>query len=258
MPRMALLALSRMTLSNTLRQPVTWLMTGLALVLVILSCIFGMFNFHSADKIRLISTSGVAIHMLHGLFLAVVLSSAAIHDELNSRTALTLFAKPVSRGSFLIGKLFGVFTCILITSALVAAAHLIALEIVHEPQRFAHRVEDDSAILWSRILVGHLFAACNSMIFCCIGGILALRLNLSINIVVSFSLFVLGHLLGTLHWQGALIIPALKLFNIDNSLQFLDLPLNMTYVLGTCGYTLIFCTGCVCLGLALIKAQDIP
>jgi ABC-type transport system involved in multi-copper enzyme maturation permease subunit len=255
---MAYAALTRLTLSNTLRQPVTWLMTGLALLLIVFSCIFGMFNFHSADKIRLISTSGVAIHMLHGLFLAIVLSSAAIHDELNSRTALTLFAKPVSRGSFLLGKLSGVFLTVLITSLLILIAHVIALQIMDEPQRYVHRSEDDSSVLWSRLACAHLFAVCNTMIFCSLSAVLALRLHLVLNIVCSFSLFALAHLLGALHWSGATLIPALSFYNIDSSLQFQNLNVSTLYVLGTCTYTLLFCTGCVCLGLALLKAQDIP
>ncbi len=252
---MAVTALTRMTVANTLRQPVTWLMTALALLLVVLSCIFGMFNFNSADKIRLISTSGVAIHTLHGLFLAVVLSSAAIHDELSSRTALTLFAKPVSRSSFVIGKFFGVLVTVLISSSLIVIAHAIALEIVHDPQKLN---QDAAGIMWGRLLAGHLFAACNTMIFCSISSVLALRLNLIVNIVCSFSVFVLAHLMGAWQWNGATIIPALKLLNIDSSLQFTDLDLSAFYVLGTCAYTLLFCAGCVCLGLALIKAQDIP
>ena len=255
---MATLTLTRMTLANTIRQPVTWLMTILALLLIGLSCIFGMFNFDSGDRIRLISTTGVAINLLHGLFLAVVLSSAAIHDELSSRTALTLFAKPVSRGSFLLGKLLGVFITISITSVLVVIAHLIALSIMYEPPRFEHISYEDDKVLWGRLVVGHLLVACNSMVFCCISSILALRLHLIVNIVCSFGLFVLGHLLGALQWSGALVIPALNLFNIDSSLQFQNLELSTAYVLSSLGYTAIFCAGCVCLGLALIKAQDIP
>lgn len=255
---MAFTALSRLTLANTLRQPVTWLMCGLSLLLIIFSCVFGMFNFHSADKIRLISTSGVAVHMLHGLFLAIVLSSAAIYDELNSRTALTLFAKPVSRSSFLLGKLSGVFACVLITSLLIVAAHAIALALVHEPPAYVHRIEDDSSVRWGRLAIAHLFAGCHTLIFCCISAVLALRLHLVINIVCCFAIFALAHLLGAAQWHGATLIPALGFFNIDSSLQFHAIQVSTLYVLATCTYTLLFCAGCVCLGLALFKAQDIP
>ena len=258
MARMATLTLTRMTIANSIRQPVTWLMTVLALLLVALSCVFGMFNFDSGDRIRLLSTTGVAINMMHGLFLAVVLSSAAIHDELASRTALTLFAKPVSRGSFLLGKLFGVFICIALTALLVLGAHLLALYLMYEPPKIQHISYEDDQVLWGRILVGHLLVACNSLVFCCISSVLALRLHLIVNIVCSFGLFVLGHLLGALQWSGALLIPALNLLNIDSSLQFQNLDLSTAYVLSSIGYTAIFCAGCVCLGLALIKAQDIP
>ena len=255
---MAIAALTRLTIANTIRQPVTWLMTVLSLLLIGLSCVFGMFNFGSEDSMRLLSTSGVAIHVLHGLFLSVVLSSAAIHDELSSRTALTLFAKPVSRSGFLIGKLLGVLITVLITSSLIFIAHLTALYFLQDDTPTKVPGYEEEGVLWGRIVLGHLLAACNALIFCSISSVLALRLHLIVNIVLSFGLFLLGHLLGALQWTGAFIVPALNLFNIDSSLQFAYLDLSAGYVLGSVGYALIFCTGCVCLGLALIKAQDIP
>ena len=55
--------------------------------------------------------------MLIGLFLAVVTASKVVGDELASRTALTLFAKPMSRWGFLFGKAMGAFS----TAAIVVA-----------------------------------------------------------------------------------------------------------------------------------------
>lgn len=255
---MALVPIARLTFANNLRQPVTWMMTVVALLLIGLSCLFGMFNFHSADRLRLITTAGVAIHTIHGLFLAIMLSSSAIHDELASRTSLTLFAKPVSRGEFLLGKVLGVFVCIMVTSVILIGVHVLALYLSHDPSKISYKPEDSNLIYWGRLTVAHGLCLFQILLFCCISAVLALRLPLVINIVASFGVFILGHMLGSWQWNGALLIPALSLFNLDSALQFHDLPLTMGYIIGTCGYALTFCTACLCLGLALIKGQDIP
>ena len=255
---MALIPIARLTFSNNLRQPVTWMMTILALILIGLSCGFGMFNFHSADRLRLITTAGVAIHTIHCLFLAVILSSSAIHNELASRTSLTLFAKPVSRGDFLLGKIFGVFACILLTSLLLIAAHTLALYLSHQPNRFSHKPEDSNLIYWGRLAVAHGFCILHMLLFCCVSAVLALRLPLVVNIIPSFGIFVLGHMLGSWQWHGAVLIPALNVFNLDSSLQFHDLQISLSYVLSTISYALLFCAACISLGLAMIKGQDIP
>ena len=62
------------------------------MVLVGLSWVFGMFN--SRMIATLLITSGVAVVALAGSFWGDVMFAG--HDDESSRTALTLFAKPVS------------------------------------------------------------------------------------------------------------------------------------------------------------------
>jgi len=57
---------------------------------------------------------------------------------------------------------------------------------------------------------------------------------------------------------GATVIPALALFNVDDSLQLMNQTLSWTY----CGlsfiYASLFCAGMLLLGLASFARQDIP
>ena len=124
---MALLALMRMTVADFARQPVTWLMTFVSLLLVGLSYLFGHFNFETQDRMRMLATSGVAVAVINGLFLTVIGASQSVHNELSSRTALTLFAKPLSRGSFLVGKSLGIWLVTVASGLVIAGVHLLAL-----------------------------------------------------------------------------------------------------------------------------------
>jgi len=117
-------AVARLTCAHNLRQPLTWLVTAVGAVLIGLSYFFGMFTWEDADRIRLLATAGVAATTINGLFLGVLLASRAIHDELASRTALTLFAKPMSRSAFLLGKIVGVGVSVATSMAVIAAVHV--------------------------------------------------------------------------------------------------------------------------------------
>ncbi len=261
---MAWLALTRMTFADSLRQPVTWLMTALSLALILLSYCFGLFNFEAVDHLRMLATAGVAVAMINGLFLAVVLASQTVHDELASRTALTLFAKPVGRGEFLIGKALGVWLTVLVSSLAVLVVHCAALlwaqhssfgENGPEMQTF---FDPELHLAWKPVLAAHALALGHSAVLACIATVLALRLGLVANILACFGgIFLLGHLLPSVGLDGALLVPALAVFNLDDCIQ-LDLPLSSGYLGMTALYTACVCAGWLCIGLAVFERQDIP
>lgn len=262
---MALLAVTRMTVADGLRQPLTWLATGLSVALVALSYLFGMFNFETQDRLRMLCTSGVAIAVVNGLFLSVVLASTAVHDELASRTALTLFAKPVSRGRYLAGKALGIWLVVACATLLVAGGHAAALGIAGwtqwEDVSHGHSHEafrEELWIPWGRLVGAHGLGLAHSAVLSCVATVLALRLPLIANILGCFALFVLGHLLPGLGAQGATIIPALAAFNVDDSLQLANQTLGWTYCAAAFSYAFLTCAGWLMIGLALFVRQDIP
>jgi hypothetical protein len=264
MVRMAWLTLLRMTCADTVRQPVTWLMTLVSLVLVFLSYAFGLFNFLAQDRLHMLATAGVAVSTINGLFLAVVLASQSVHDELSSRTALTLFAKPVGRGDFLVGKMLGVWATVGISSLIVAAVHVALLAwAIHTGfgdgiDDDAHAASDDALHLpWPAILAAHALGLGHSAVLASISAVLALRLPLVANILVSFGIFLVGNLLPACGIMGFLAIPALTVFNIDDCIQ-LALPISAGYLAMTALYTACICAGWLSIGLAVFERQDIP
>ena len=108
----ATLALARLTAVDLLRQPATWLALIIGVALLGLSLIFGMFSFADTDRMRMLCSAGIAVHALVALFVGVVGATIAVHRELADRTALTLLAKPLSRGAFLVGKAGGVLAAV--------------------------------------------------------------------------------------------------------------------------------------------------
>ena len=107
-------------------------------------------------------------------------------------------------------------------------------------------------------LAAHGLALAHSAIMVCIATVLALRLPLIANILACFALFVLGHLLAGFHHMGAVVIPALALFNIDDTMQFQTQTCSTAYFVFSLLYAVLYCTGILSIGLALFKRQDIP
>jgi ABC-type Na+ efflux pump permease subunit len=260
---MALVALTRVTVADFARQPVTWLMTGLSLVLLCLSYLFGQFNFETQDRMRMLCTAGVAVGVINGLFLVVVGASQSVHDELSSRTALTLFAKPLGRGSFLVGKAMGIWLVTAASGLVVAAGHLgVLLWSLHtgfedNPHNRGWVGMDDLWVPWKAVLAAHALGLAHGAVFACLATVLALRLPLVANILACFAVFVAANLLAGGGLMGAVAIPALPLFNLDDSIQLPGHPLSLGYLSLTALYTALYCAGCLLTGLALFKRQDI-
>ncbi len=257
------LALLRLTYADSLRQPATWLMTLISVVLIVLSYCFGLFNLMALDRLRMLATAGVAVGLVNGLFLAVVLASQSVHDELSSRTALTLFAKPIGRGGFLLGKTLGVIATVATSTAVVVAAHAAALmwgmhtglgDINDPDEGF---LDPDLHLSWRAVFSAHLLGLGHSAVLATISAVLALRLPLVANVLASFAVFLVGHLLPAAGWMGAALVPALSVFNLDDCIQ-LDLPVSGAYLAITGLYTACFCAGWLCIGLAAFERQDIP
>ena len=268
---MATIAIARLTIANGLRQPITWLSTGVAFALLLLCMLFGMFTFMNQDRMSLLMTAGIAVSLLNGLFLGVVTASDAVHDELASRTALTLFAKPMGRGSFLVGKALGVWVVVVVSSTVIASLHLAIVYLVSRlgfdfyESGGSHAGHDHGEgvvewLPWGRLVAGHLLAVVNAGVMTCLAASLALRLPLVANILCCFALFVLAHVLaGTGHATSvAGLVPALALFTVDDSLHFEDMRLDVGYFLLCLTYAALYACGALAIGLACFKRQDIP
>ncbi len=260
---MALFALTRLTVAESIRQPVTWLATALSLALLVLSYLFGMFNFETQDRLRMVCTAGVAVAMLNALFLAVIGASQSVHDELASRTALTLFAKPLSRGSFLVGKALGIWLTIVGTTLVIAGLHLAVLGYAQftgfedDPARRDFVGHEDLWVPWREVILAHILGLAHGAVMACLATVLALRLPLVANILTCFAAFVASHVAAGMGMMGLVVLPALALFQVDDSIQLPGHPLSLGYLGLTMLYSAMYCAGCLAIGLALFKRQDI-
>ena len=113
---MRLLAISKNTFIETLRQPIYAVIIVFSLLLMLLAPAVSMYTLD--DDIMLLRELGLSTLFLAGLFIAVFASTGAITEEIESGTITTVLSKPISRPTFVIGKFLGI-------SMAVALAHLL-------------------------------------------------------------------------------------------------------------------------------------
>ncbi|TVR46468.1 MAG: hypothetical protein EA402_02625 [Planctomycetota bacterium] len=259
------LAVARLSFANGLRQPMTWLVLALGLALLGLSYLFGMFSFEASSRMRLLLTGGVASGVVLGCFLGVFTVAQSVHDELTSRTALTLFAKPMPRASFLLGKVLGAVALVAVVVSVLLLVHLLALYLAQqvgfewdERHRRYHQASDVGYLPWSSVLVAHILGFAGNVALICLAALLALKLSLAGSVLLTFAAFVLAHLWAVGGGSSALLLPALQLGNVDDALHFSDVDITLTYFILSIGHAILYGAACLVIGILVLERQDIP
>jgi len=108
-----ILAISRNTFFESIRQPVVLVVFVVAMLLIVLSNPFAAFTMQ--DDQRMFIDLGLSTIFICGTLLAAFIATNVVSLEIENRTVLTVIAKPVGRAPFILGKYLGVAAAILVT-----------------------------------------------------------------------------------------------------------------------------------------------
>ncbi|MCF7957292.1 MAG: hypothetical protein K9M57_02455 [Phycisphaerae bacterium] len=118
----SLFAIISNTFTETLRQPVHYVVIFATILILIFSPSLAMFTMD--DDNLLLKDVGLSTLLVAGLFLSVFASTSVLTDEIENKTVLTVLSKTVSRPLFVIGKFIG------IASAILLAQYLLSLVLI--------------------------------------------------------------------------------------------------------------------------------
>jgi len=113
-----------LTAVETARQPICLLLAICCVVLTALGPLLLLHQFGEEGKLA--RDTGLALHFVFGLFLAVYASSSALNREMNSGTAAAVLSKPVGRAPFFLAKFGGVTLVMAVFSIAAATATLLS------------------------------------------------------------------------------------------------------------------------------------
>jgi ABC-type transport system involved in multi-copper enzyme maturation permease subunit len=99
-------AIAISALRESLRQPMFWLIFGLAKLLMWISIVLPYFTL--GDDYKLMKQVNFDAVMLCAALFGLLAASLSVNEEIEGRTAITVISKPVSRRQFFIGKYLGI------------------------------------------------------------------------------------------------------------------------------------------------------
>jgi Cu-processing system permease protein len=200
----------------------------------------------ASQDAKIIVDLGLSAMLLFGAFIAVFVGVGLVSKEIERRTLYVIFAKPVGRGEFLLGKYLGLCLTLAVNVAVMAAGVALALFYVTGGDTSL------AARLWPAV----------SLIFMELTILTAVALLFSsfsspiMSTFAAVAVFVIGHLspdikafagmldsppatvaLGTLYY----VLPNLSTYSFITPAAYGVMP-PLSHVLGAFGYTVLYDT----------------
>jgi len=265
-------AIAWVTTKEAVQQPLFLILTVLGLFALF---IFLFLPYNTlGDDVVLVITQGLTLIKLMAVFLAVWTASTSIADEIEGKTALMILAKPVGRRSFIIGKYLGVMIAVTILFLILAIffTNTVSYKLVYDARESAKEVPN--AVECFNTIVGILpglaLAYLETMILAAVAVAISTRLSLLPNLTISFSIYVLGHLvpqivqssvgqLPMVAFVGELscaVLPVLDFFSMETAIAMKQ-SLSWSYVFLAGLYAAIYCFVALMVSLLLFEERDL-
>jgi ABC-type transport system involved in multi-copper enzyme maturation permease subunit len=275
-PRTA--AVAAATAKESRSQPLFYVVLIAGFLLVWLSVFIPYSTF--GDDIKVMKDTGLMSILVLSIILAVSSSSASIADELEGRTALTVLSKPIGRRRFVLGKLLGVLTPVVIAYLLLGATLLAATSYkvkfenreLSLPPPKVERCQEEMLNTVPAVVLAFF----ETVVLTSISVAASMRLAMVPNLMICATVYVVGHML-PLVVQSAVgklpivafvgellstVLPVLEHFNIQAAIasgRDATLTLNqwLTYLGWAGGYALLYATIMMLVALVLFEDRDL-
>jgi hypothetical protein len=202
-----------------LRQPLFWMLTLGALILMGITPFLPYFTF--GEDYKMVKEIGYDVIMLAATAFGVIAASMSISEEIEGKTAITLMSKPISRRQFLLGKFGGILLAALAMTLMLGWFFIWMLLFKENwdarqspdkvpPPAWLLELLSDTGLgkdtvpvllgigLWTEDLAttgpGLALGFGQLMVLLAIAVALATRLPMIVNLVVCLMVFFLGHL----------------------------------------------------------------
>lgn len=280
MPKLAAVALS--TTKSDIAQPLyAILMAGGIFGLIVF--VFIPYNTFG-DDIKQLKDSGLSLILVLCVLQSVWAASTSVADEVEGKTALTVLSKPVSRRDFILGKFVGIgwstglMAVIFGVLLLVTVAYKPIYDYREGGYEINHQAMNNDPT-WHdchremvQTVPGIVLAYLETLVIAALSVAISTRLPSIANFLISFAIYVLGHLtpllvqsqvvaqqLPPVVFFGRLIatvLPVLDHFNIQASVAA-GVPVPLTYMLWSLVYCALYSTVAMLLALTLFEDRDL-
>ncbi len=267
MPRISAVAL--VTVKSEIAQPMFLFLAVAGSLAMLIFVWLSFFTF--GEDVKMLKDSGMALVSVLCIVQAVWAASTSVSEEIEGRTALTVLSKPLGRRDFIFGKFLGIAWTVTLLFCLIGLAFLVA--VAYKPVYESNETYT-AGLTWqtcylemSQTVPGLALVLMKTLVLAAISVAIATRLSIVANFVISFSVYVLGHLTPLIVQSSettfeivrfvgvlvAVIFPNLELFNVQAATAG-GKVVPFEYL----GGALLYCTlyGAIATLLALLLFED--
>lgn len=160
-------------------------------VLLLVGCAILLGDLTDGHEVRTIINIGLNAMLLFGVFIAIFVGVGLVSKEIEKRTVFSIFAKPVGRGEFIVGKYLGLFLTLLINVVIMGIGVSLALLYVGGG-KFA-------ATIWGSIALIFL----ELTIITAVAIVFSSFSSPALSALLTFCVFVIGHFSSSLRELAA-------------------------------------------------------
>ena len=282
-PKLAAIALS--TAKSEIAQPLYAIILAMGIFFLIIFIFIPYFTL--ASDIKMLKDSGLSLILVLCIIQAVWAASTSVAEEVEGKTALTVLSKPVSRRDFILGKFSGIGWAVGLM--LVMLGLLFLVTVAYKPiydareggytltaEQLAHFQSDPNwqncYVEMVQVIPGLVLVFMEVLVMAALSVAISTRLPALANFIISFAIYVLGHLtpllvqsqvvanqLPPIIFFGRLIatvLPVLDHFNIQASVAA-GVNVPTVYLLWSLVYCALYSTVAMLLALTLFEDRDL-
>jgi ABC-type transport system involved in multi-copper enzyme maturation permease subunit len=265
-------AVAGTTVKEAVAQPVF----GVAIILgIVLLLGFTQIPYNTfGDDVKMLKDSGITLVKVLSLLLAVWTASVSVAEEIEGRTAMTVLSKPLTRREFFLGKFAGLVLVVTLVVLILGTALLAttSYKVVYDARESAKTdpLWRDCADEMITVVPGLVLCWLEAIVLSAVSLTVSTRLGLVPNIILSFGVYVLGHLVPLIVQSSvgkfaivrffgrlfATILPVLDHFTIEAAVMG-GVAVPWIYLAWAAVYAALYSTVVLLVGLILFQHRDL-
>jgi ABC-type transport system involved in multi-copper enzyme maturation permease subunit len=272
---MKTLTIALATAKEAIRQPAFFVLAFIASLSLVLTIFVPYFTF--GEDIKMYKDTGLTTISFAALLLALLTASSTVAEEIEGKTAVTLLSKPVTRRQFILGKFLGIELGVLAMFLVLGA--IFAFGVYYKTGYDLRETAGSADTLGKKtaqvlqVMPGLALGFFEVTVLTAISVAISTRLPMLVNLVLTISIFFLGHLTPVLveasqqaqandlvQFMARLfqwVLPSLEYFNAGPSIATGVLIPWGQYVLPALGYCLLYSGAALFFAFALFENRDV-
>jgi Cu-processing system permease protein len=174
-------AIARNAFREAVRDRVLYNLVFFVLLLIVGAIFLGQLS--DAQESKIIIDLGLSAMLLFGAFISIFVGVGLVYKEIERRTIYAIFAKPVGRGEFLVGKYLGLCLTLLVNVAVMGIGLTLALLYVRRS------FEAPSLNIWPAILLIYV----ELTILTAVAILFSSFSSPALSALLTFFVFIIGH-----------------------------------------------------------------